>query len=49
MNIFKLVVEAYQLSNEQAKELFKCDETTLIKILDGIEKPSLDGIYNLSK
>ncbi len=49
MNIYKLVVEAYQLSNEQAKELFKCDETTLVKILDGIEKPSLDGIYNLSK
>ena len=49
MNIFKLVVDAYQLSDDDAKELFQCDDLTLAKILDGIEKPCLDGIYKLSK
>lgn len=49
MNIFKLVVDAYQLSEKDAKELFKCDDLLFKKILDGNEKPSLDGIYNLSQ
>lgn len=48
-NIFKLIVDAEELSDEDAMSLFDCDKKTLKQILSGNKTPDLNGVYNINK
>ena len=49
MNIFKLVVDAYNLSEEESKQLFQCNDKELVEILRGDQKPSQSRICYISE